>query len=269
MTAATAMPPPGRTLDLAERWRRYECTGSREIRDELVLAYSPIVKYVAGRLAARMPPHIDVADLVSYGLSGLIDAVERFDPGRRVRFETYASWRIRGAIIDELRSLDWVPRAVRAEAHAISAATAALSMRLQRAPTDAELAAKLSLRPAQLRASLLRVDNARFVALDEPWDAPAQDGPPGTLLDTLSDPHATDPVASAEASDRGERIAEAIGSLSPNERIVLGLYYHDDLSYRQIGEVLDLSTSRICQIHTKAVLQLRGLLRDDAPDGPS
>lgn len=142
-------------------------------------------------------------------------------------------------------------------------------MQLQRAPTDAELAAGLSLRPAQLRAALLRVDNARFVALDQPWDTPAHDGTPGTLLDTLPDPDATDPVASAEAIDRGERIAEAVGSLSPNERIVLGLHYHDDLSYREIGEVIDLSESRISQIHSKAVLQLRGLLRDDAPDGPA
>lgn len=256
---------PGRTVNLAERWRRYERTRSRAIRNELVLAYSPIVKYWAGRVAAHLPPHTDIADLVSYGLSGLIDAVERFDSRRRVRFETYAGWRIRGAIVDELRSLDWVPRAVRAEAQAISAATADLSMQLQRAPTDAELAAKLSLRPAELRESLLRVDNARFVALDEPWDAPARDGPPDTLRETLPDPDATDPVASAEANDRDERIAKAIGSLSSNERIVLGLYYHDDLDYRQIGEVIGLSKSRISQIHTKAVLQLRGLLQDDAP----
>ncbi len=249
-----------KSIVLAEVWRRYKRTGDREDRNQLVLAYSPIVKYVAGRIAARAPAHVELADLVSYGVGGLIDAVERFDPARGSTFESYAGVRIRGAIVDELRSLDWAPRRVRGEAREIEKATVELSARLHRTPTDAELAAKLSMDPAQLDASLQRVADARIIALDQPWDTMRTDGIETTLVQTLPDPNAVDPAASAAATDLRERIADAIDHLPEREQLVLGLRYHQDLRLAEIGEVLGVSESRVSQLHAKAVLHVRALL---------
>lgn len=229
------------------------------------MAYSPIVKYVAGRLVSRMPAHVDVADLVSYGLGGLIDAVERFEPARGVKFESYADKRIRGAIFDELRSLDWVPRKVRAEARAIEHATLELSTRLQRIPNDAELGAELAMDPAQLDASLQRVADARVVALDQPWSSDASDEIQPTVLATLPDPDAVDPAASANEDDLRERIARAVMQLPERQRVIVGLRYYQDLRFAEIGEVLGVSESRAHQLHTKAVLQMKTLLPEERP----
>ena len=231
------------------------------------MAYSPIVKYVAGRLASRMPAHVEVADLVSYGLGGLIDAVERFEPARGIKFESYADRRIRGAIFDELRSLDWVPRAVRAEARAIERATADLSTRLQRVPSDAELSAELSMDSAQLDASLQRVADAHVVALYQPWGSSTTDNDDTqrTLLTTLPDPAAVDPAESASVEERRERISRAIAQLPEQERVVVGLRYYQDLLFAEIGDVLGVTESRAHQLHTKALLQLRTLLPGDRP----
>lgn len=250
---------------LTETWRRYTKTGDREARNQLVLAYSPIVKFAAGRMASRMPAHVELADLVSYGLGGLIEAVERFDPARGVKFESYAGTRIRGAIFDELRSLDWVPRAVRREAKEIQEGTVQLSARLHRMPSDAELAAELSMDPAELDASLQRVADARMVALDQPWDSKGAEGSETTLLQTLHDPNAVDPAASADATDLRARISAAIARLPERERVVLGLRYHQDLRLAEIGEILGVTESRISQLHAKAVLQIRALLPDEIP----
>jgi RNA polymerase sigma factor for flagellar operon FliA len=253
---------PAKTIVLAEQWLRYRRSGDREVRDQLILAYSPIVKYAAGRIAAGMPAHVDVADLVSYGLGGLIDAVERFEPERGVQFETYAMQRIRGAIYDELRANDWVPRAVRTEARVIDEATAELTVRLQRLPTDAELAAELTLDPEQLDASLQRVADARMVALDQPWGMTRAEGVQPTLLETLPDHDAVDPVASAHSQDLRDHIAAAIQRLPDREQLVLGLRYHQELTFTEIGDVIGVSESRVCQLHAKAILQLGSLLPD-------
>jgi RNA polymerase sigma factor for flagellar operon FliA len=262
MSPTGERPQPTKTIVLAELWRRYKRGGDRQARDQLILAYSPIVKYAAGRIVARMPAHIEVADLVSYGLGGLIDAVERFEPARGIKFESYASTRIRGAILDELRSLDWVPRSVRHEARQIEKATADLSTRLQRMPTDGELAGELSVDAEQLGASLQRVADARMLALDQPGGGAWAEGLQPTLLETLADPHAVDPAASAAATDLRERMAAAIEHLPERERVILGLRYHQELTFSEIGEVLGVSESRISQLHTKAVLQMGALLPD-------
>jgi RNA polymerase sigma factor FliA len=248
---------------LTESWRRYKKTGDQQSRNQLILAYSPIVKYTAGRIASRMPAHVELAELISYGLGGLIEAVERFEPARGVKFESYAGTRIRGAILDELRSLDWVPRAVRREAREIEKATADLSGRLHRMPTDAELAAEMSIETEALDASLQRVADARMLALDQPWDIRAADGVETTLLQTLPDTHAVDPAASADAADLRDRIADAIEHLPEREQLVLGLRYHQELRLAEIGEILGVTESRISQLHAKAVLQLRALLPAD------
>jgi RNA polymerase sigma factor for flagellar operon FliA len=247
---------------LAEEWRRYTRTGSREARDQLVLAYSPIVKYAAGRIASRLPPHIEFADLVSFGIGGLIEAVERFDPDRAVAFESYAGLRIRGAIFDGLRSLDWVPRSVREEARHIQVAISELTARLHRVPTDSELAAELSMDTEQLGAAMQRVADTRIVALDEQWDQ--GDGAQHTRLDTLPDADAPDPPAIALATELRDHISEAIGQLPGRERVILALRYQQELTNGEIGDVLGISESRVSQLHAQAVLRLRAIM----PDGP-
>lgn len=244
---------------LAESWRRYRTTGDREARNELILAYSPVVKHAAGRIAARMPAHVSVDELVSYGLDGLIDAVAGFDPARGIKFESYAGMRIRGAIFDKLRSLDWVPRSVRAEARQIENATADLSARLHRLPTDTELATKLSMAPSQLDASLQRVAGARMVALDEPW-AFGETDEGSTRMEMLPDPDAVDPAGSADATDVRERIVDAIKHLPEREQLILGLRYHQGMRNSEIGEILGISAARVSELHTKAVIHARALI---------
>ena len=244
----------------AERWRRYRLTGDRQARDQLIMGYAPIVKYVAGAMAARMPRHVDIADLVSYGMNGLIDAVERYDTTQGTSFETYANMRVRGAIVDQLRSLDWVPRSVRDAAREIEDATAALTVRFQRMPTDGELAAELSLQPAELEAILQRVSDSRMAALDEPWGVRRAGGAEPTLMETLRDHRSVDPADGIDAQALRERIGSSIRRLSRREQTVLALRYQEDLAFGQIGEVLGVSESRVCQIHIKAALQLRVLM---------
>jgi RNA polymerase sigma factor for flagellar operon FliA len=259
LSTANRSEPP-KAIVLAERWRRYRRDGEREVRDQLVLAYSPIVKHVAGRIASRMPPHVDLADLVAYGLVGLIDAVERYDPARGVKFESFAGLRIRGAILDAMRSLDWVPRAVRDEAREFERTSADLLIRLQRLPTDAETAEALGLDTEQFEALLLRVANSQMVALDQPWGFNGTDTAPTTLLDFLPDSGATDPAEISDRADLEDQVAAAVTQLTGKEQTILALRYHQDLTYAEIGEVFDVTESRISQIHTKAMLHLRVLL---------
>ena len=248
---------------MTETWRRYRRTGDLRSRNQLILAYSPLVKYLAGRMVARMPAHVEAADLVAYGLGGLIEAVERFDPARGVKFEAYASKRIRGAIVDELRSLDWVPRSIRGEARRIEEATADLSGSLHRVPTDAELAAQMSMDPEELDASLQRVADAHMVALDQPWDIGGSDGGETTLLQTLPAPEVADPAVNADRSELRQRITDAVLQLPERERLVLGLRYHQELRPAEIAEIIGVTESRVAQLHAKAVLQLRALLPDE------
>jgi RNA polymerase sigma factor for flagellar operon FliA len=253
-----------KAIVLAERWRRFRRDGEREVRDQLVLAYSPIVKHVAGQIASRMPPHVDLADLVAYGLVGLIDAVERYDPSRGVKFESFAGLRIRGAILDAMRTMDWVPRAVRDEAREFERTSADLLVRLQRLPTDEELAAALGIDAEELDALLLRVANSQMVALDQPWGFNGSDSAPTTMLDFLPDPNAGDPADLSDRADLEGQVAAAVLQLSGREQTILALRYHQDLTYAEIGEVFDVTESRISQIHTRSMLNLRVLL---APNG--
>jgi RNA polymerase sigma factor FliA len=184
-----------------ELWRRYKEGGDGSARERLVVAYSPLVKFLAGRTGARLPSHVDQADLISYGMFGLIEAMERFEPRRQIRFETFAMQRIRGAIIDELRSLDWVPRSVRSRARDIEEVKSKLEHELGRASTDDELAGPLGMSEDHLRQVLLQISNSAILALDELWMTPDASGDRISLLDTIEDESAADPQAALDTSE--------------------------------------------------------------------
>ncbi len=252
------MDAEGSTVD--ELWYEYKRTGDRALRDQLIVRYSPLVKFVAGRVATGLPHSIEQADLVSYGMFGLIDAIEKFDPGRSIKFETYAITRIKGAVIDELRSIDWVPRSVRSKARAVEQAYASLEATLGRSPTDAEVAAELQISETELQQVFGQISYIGLVALDEVISSGSGDrGDSATLGDTLAD-SSEGPVAAFEVEEMKQILAGAINRLGDREKIVLSLYYYEALTLAQIGEVLGVTESRVCQIHTKAVMQLRGRL---------
>lgn len=241
-----------------ELWTEYKRSGDRQSRDRLILHYSPLVKYIAGRVLSRVPDAVDPADLVSYGILGLIDAIEKFDTERGFKFETYAVPRIRGAILDELRSIDWVPRSVRAKARKADQAYSRLEHSLQRSPTDEELAAELGMSSGELDVLLHQTTRAGVLQLDEVL---YNTGGERTLGDTIPD-SGDGPGASVEHAETRAQLATAIGALADRERRVLTLYYYEGLNLSEIGDILGVTESRACQIHTKAVHQLRHRLRD-------
>ncbi len=242
-------------------WRRYKSDGDPQLRERLILHYAPLVKYVAGRVGVGLPPNIEQADLVSYGIFGLIDAIEKFDIDRAIKFETYAISRIKGAIIDELRAIDWIPRSVRSKAREVEKAYAALEGRLHRTPTEPEIAAELGISLDDLHTIFSQVSFVNVVALDELLSV-GDGGDKLSLVDTLKDTHAEDPVQSFESEETKYLLARAINTLPEREKIVVTLYYYEGLTLAEIGQVLGVTESRICQMHTKAVLQLRGKLAD-------
>jgi len=240
-------------------WRDYAESPTREVRDQLIVHYSPLVKYVASRVAAGLPQNVEQADLVSYGIFGLIDAIDKFDPERGYKFETYAISRIKGAMLDELRSMDWVPRSVRSKAKRIEQANAKLEAKLGRAPTDEELADTLDITTSELETMLTKISFVGVVALDEMLSG-GERGDSMTLGDTIPDKGAG-PVGSFEIEEMRQLLAESINNMTEREKIVLTLYYYEGLTLAEIGQVLGVTESRVCQIHTKSVLRLRSRLQ--------
>ena len=247
------------TDDILTLWRRFKRTGAKGDRDRLILTYAPLVKYVAGRLGSGLPAHVDEGDLVSYGLLGLIGAIERYDPDRDIKFETYAISRIRGSIIDELRALDWVPRSVRSRAREIERAIAALEAKHGRAPTDDEIAARVGITLEELEESLNDIARSSIAALDELWTVSGE-GDQVSLLDTLEDPESVRPADALDETELREILGDAISRLPEREKLVITLYYYEELTLREIGEVLGVTESRVSQLHTKAILRLKARL---------
>jgi len=241
-------------------WSEFKRTGSQTLRNQLIIFYSPFVKYVAGRVLAGLPRHFDEEDLVSYGIIGLIDAIERFEPDRNLRFETYAIPRIKGAIIDELRSIDWVPRSVRTKARAVEQAYTHLEGTLRRTPNEAEVAAELEMTVGEFHKSLRKISTVGMMALDETLRG-GERSERSTLGETLPD-RSQSPLDVLEAKESKEALVRAVDGMPERERTVLMMYYYDGLTLTEIGDVLGVTESRVCQIHTKALRQLRSKLAD-------
>jgi RNA polymerase sigma factor for flagellar operon FliA len=246
--------------EVRDLWERYRDTADADVREQLILQYAPLVKYVAGRVGAGMPSNVEHADLVSYGMFGLMDAIDKFDVSKGFKFETYAITRIKGAIIDELRSVDWVPRSVRSKARRIEQAIARLEAKLHRTPTDEELAQELDVSAEELERMLEQVSFTNMVALDEALDV--GDGDRIAIVDTLQDDNVVLPEDSYDDIETKAILRDTITRLSEREQTVLALYYFEGMTLAQIGDVLGVTESRICQIHTKAVLSLRTKLTE-------
>jgi RNA polymerase sigma factor FliA len=247
-------------------WHDFKDSHDEGLRERLILHYSPLVKYVAGRVSVGLPATIEQADLVSYGIFGLIDAIEKFDLERQIKFETYAINRIRGAIIDELRAIDWIPRSVRFKAREVERALGELESRLLRPPSDAELAEELGVSLDDLQETLNQINLVSVVALDELMSVGGEKGESVSLVDTLADSRAADPELSFESEETRHILAQAINHLPERERLVITLYYYEGLTLAQIGQVLGVTESRVCQMHTKAVLQLRNKMAEVTHD---
>ncbi|HLM62791.1 MAG TPA: FliA/WhiG family RNA polymerase sigma factor [Acidimicrobiales bacterium] len=243
-------------VDITSSWKAYKGHACRDSRDALILHYAPLVHYVAGRVAVNLPRTVDRSDLFGSGVFGLIDAIEKFEPARGFRFETYAIARIKGNMVDELRSLDWVPRSVRRKARAIEDACVQLEADLCHPPSDEEVADALDMTLDQLQTALAQVSLVNLVTFDAMVSRSIDGNDVLTVGDTLVD-RADGPVDVVEVAEMRRSLADAIDRLSERERQVVSLYYFDGLTLAEIGEVLGVTESRACQIHGKVVLQLR------------
>ena len=248
-------PPAPSTLD--ELWRSYKATADERLREQLILHYSPLVKYVAGRVCVGLPPNVEQADFVSSGVFGLIDAIETFDIDREIKFEMYAITRIRGAMIDELRALDWIPRSVRQKARSVERAYTTLEARLGRTPTEGEVAGELGIAVDELQAVFSQLSLANVVALEGLLHVEGEGGNRLSLMDTLEGTAADNPVEVAEDRELRRFLARAINTLPEREKTVVTLYFYEGLTLAEIGDVLGVTESRVSQIYAKSVLQLR------------
>ncbi len=241
-------------------WTEYRRDQSTGIRDVLIENYLYLVKYVAGRMAMSVPPSVEIDDLVSAGVVGLMDAIEKYDPARDTKFETYAVARIRGAIVDDLRSLDWVPRSVRRKARMLEEAYAYLENELGRAAADAEIANRLNISLSELRTMVEEIVSAGLLSLDD--FVGGQEGEKASrVIDLVCARDGVSPSSSIEREQMRDILAEAIMKIPDKERTVVALYYYEDMTLKEIGRTLGVSESRVSQIHTKAMLRLRGRLR--------
>ena len=242
-----------------ELWLEYRKTKSPQLRDKFIRQYMPLVKYVAGKLAVGMPGSVEFDDLVGFGQFGLLDAIEKFDPGKNVKFKTYAVTRIRGAIFDELRQLDWVPRSVRQKSREIEDTIVELESKLGRTATDAEIAEKLGVSESEYQQTVMKVSGTSVLSLNDVWYS-GNDNDHMSIGDSIESPSSLNPDVIVEREEIRKVIIEAINELPEKEKMVIVLYYHEDLTFKEIGQVLEVSETRISQLHTKANLRLRAKL---------
>lgn len=225
--------------------------------DAVIMKYAPLIKYIATRIAARLPMHIEIQDLINSGVLGLMDAIEKFDPDKGVKFETYAEYRIKGSILDSLRALDWVPRSVRKVATLLENTYADLEKKLGRPARDEEVAAAMDVEVEKLHKLMSRVSHVAMVSLDRDTRNNTQT----SLLDRLINPDDASGFDKLDTEELRDVLAESVERLPEKEQAVVSMYYYNEMTMKEIGKVLNLTESRVSQIHTKAVLRLRGKLR--------
>ena len=233
---------------------------TEENREEVIKKYSPMIKYVANRIAMRLPPHIEVDDLISVGVLGLMDAISKYDSSRGAKFKTYAEFRVRGAILDELRSMDWVPRSIRQKASQVDKVVVALQSKLRRQPEDEEVAKEMGLSLDQFHNTLNETKSIPIFSLED-LGIEKESGEQQSLLDCLAGKADADPQTQIRLIELKEIIAKAIDALPEKERLMVSLYYYEELTMKEIGAVLDITESRVSQIHSKAVYRLRTKLK--------
>ncbi len=241
-------------------WQEYLLSKSPVTRETIILKYAPLVKYVAGRVAIGLPSNVEFDDLVSFGIFGLMDAIEKYDPSRGIKFETYAIARIRGSILDGLRSNDWVPRSVRQKARELERTCAELENRLGRSATDQEISEAMNMGIHDFYELLSEVSCTTLSSLDELWMVHSNDEDSVRVLDLVRNNDSEDPLYQVEIEEVKSTLGTAIDCLPERERMVIALYYYEGLTLKEIGEIMEISESRVSQIHTKAIFRLRGRL---------
>lgn len=251
-------------FDINQLWQEYKEQGSQLAKDKLLAEYSPLVKYTAQRMAVNLPKSVEIGDLIGTGVLGLIKAVETFDPSLGFKFETFATHKVRGAILDDLRALDWVPRSVRQKSRKIQQAYATLEQRLGRVPYDDEVALELGLNMGEFEDLLSDVAPATIISLDESLPDTHGDSKTLTVLDTIEDPQGCNPLKEMSFRETKNILKDAIGQLPEKERLVIALYHYEELTLKEIGEVLGITESRVSQIHSKAMLKLRARVAEQS-----
>jgi len=242
-----------------ELWELYRKNQDPKIRDMFVKQYAPLVKYVAGKVAVGMPHNVDFDDLVGFGVFGLIDAINKYDPDKHVKFKTYAVTRIRGAIFDELRSIDWVPRSVRQKSREIEDTVHRLEASLGRSATDKEIAAELGMSESDFQKTMMKISGTSILSLNDVWYT-SEENDSISIVDSIESPQSLNPDTIVEKEEIKRVIVQAIDELPEKEKKVLVLYYYEDLTLKEIGKVLEVTESRISQLHTKAIIRLRSKL---------
>ena len=256
------MPPILQTPGSAPRWRVTPPVGPM-LPDEVVQAYLPLVRLVVRRLAARKPTQVELDDMVSWGIEGLLDAMKKYDPAKQAAFATYAHFRIRGAVLDRLRGMDWVSRSVRQKANVLEKTYHQLEGTHGRPATEEEVAAALDLTLPQLHALLSEVGKMSLFSLE---DLGVDTGEARWQIEQLLEGDGSDPVQALLSRERADLVADAIGNLPEKERTVIALYYYEGLTMKEAGVVLDLTESRVSQLHAQALLRLRGFLHEHFGD---
>lgn len=242
-----------------ELWKIYKKTHDQSIREYFIKKYAPLVKYVAGKVAMGKPANVEYEDLVGFGIFGLLDAIEKFDPEKNVKFKTYAVVRIRGAIYDELRSIDWIPRSIRQKVKEVEQAIRKIEAKTGKIAEDEEIANELNIDIKEFYSLMTKISGLSILSLNDSLNT-GDDNDKVSILDTLESHETTNPEIVAEREEIKQLVINAINELPDKEKKVLVLYYYEDLTLKEIGEVLDVTESRVSQLHTKAILRLRAKL---------
>ena len=241
-----------KTVDREKLWETYRKKPSQELREQLIIEYAPLVKLVAGRLSMYLGHNVEYDDLVSYGIFGLIDAIDKFDLAKNVKFETYASLRIRGAILDQIRKMDWIPRTVRQRQRKMDEAIKQIEMRTGKNATDEELARELGLTEDELCNWQSQMKVTNVVSLNE-----FEENGPEPVIDTSNKSHFAQPEDVVEEAELKETLVAALDLLTEKERKVIELYYYEEMTLKEISKILEVSESRVSQLHTKGLLKMR------------